>query len=163
MNTIQSVERIPSARLRAECKYMGVDYRGKTRSDMINDLKCVGLFEVDTRWPAKPPRIDTSNRKDDLSNVFIGNGAGKHELESNKLYIANDDTRRPLIGGDFKQKVVTIHDVLNIGESSKEIDSTTPGKLGDMRRHGASIYMYREGEGLHSGWYPIMFGSMVLF
>lgn len=160
---ICDIERVPSARLRAECKHLGVDSAGKTRSDMITDLKCAGLFEVNTRWPAKPPRIDTSDRKDDLSNLFLGNGAGKHETESNKLYIANSDTSQPLIGGDFKQRVVNIHNVLNIAESDQEIDSSTTGTVGDIRRFGPNIYMYREGDGIHSGWYPLMFGSMVLF
>ena len=36
---ISDVEHVPSARLRAECRHLGVEYSGKTRSDMITDLK----------------------------------------------------------------------------------------------------------------------------
>lgn len=158
-----AINGISSARLRAECKHLCIDYMGKTRSDMIVDLKNAGLFDVDTRWPAKPPRIDTSDRSDDLSNLFLGNGAGRYETGANKLYISNNDTTRPLIGGDFKKKVVNINEVLNIAESESEINASTPGEPGDIRRFGSSIYMFRVGEDIHSGWYPLVFGSMVLY
>ncbi len=38
------------------------------------------------------------------SNVFIGNGAGRYEMGSAKLYIANSDNAEPLIYGDFAEQ-----------------------------------------------------------
>lgn len=43
------------------------------------------------------------------SNIFIGNKAGSFETTSNKLYISNSSTVRPLIYGDFTTKCITVH------------------------------------------------------
>lgn len=48
-------------------------------------------------------------------NVFIGNMAGYFEDESNKLYIANNNTNNPLIYGDFAAATATINGNLGIG------------------------------------------------
>lgn len=42
-------------------------------------------------------------------NVFIGNEAGLNELGSDKLYIANSNTSRPLIKGDFAEKTLQLN------------------------------------------------------
>ena len=44
------------------------------------------------------------NNQVGIKNVFIGHYAGMHELESNKLYIANSATEHPLIYGEFDNK-----------------------------------------------------------
>ena len=41
-------------------------------------------------------------------NVFIGRRAGYYEEGSNKLYIANSDTQKPLIKGDFEKKTLRV-------------------------------------------------------
>lgn len=45
------------------------------------------------------------------NNTMIGLKAGRNELGSDKLYIANSETPTPLIYGDFAAKYVTIGDV----------------------------------------------------
>jgi hypothetical protein len=155
------VERVRSARLRSECKYMGIPVTGMSRMDMIHALKNTGYVTVDVRWPAKPPRIDTSDRSDDLSNVFVGNGAGKYENRANRLHIANSATRTPLIGGDFVERRVEIQNVLNVRESD-DVGANTPGEVGDIRRVGSCLYMYRADDRTHPGWYPIEFGPVVV-
>lgn len=159
------LERIRSDRLRKECLHLGISSVGLSRNDLINVLHSNGLYEIDLRFPAKPPLIDTSNRKDDLSNVFMGNGAGLHESRSNRLCIANDDTDEPLIGGDFKSKRVEVHDTLNIRDTylkRQELTADMPGEEGDLRRSGADLYMYRK-TNVHPGWYPIQFGSVMIY
>jgi hypothetical protein len=42
-------------------------------------------------------------------NVAIGTFAGYSETGSNKLYIANQDNDRPLIGGDFDLEILTVN------------------------------------------------------
>jgi hypothetical protein len=156
---LEQVEILPAHRLRGECRYFGIQTNGLSRMDMIYELKNRGLTEVDTRFDPKPPKIDTSDRSDDLSNVFIGNGAGLHEQRSNQLYIANNDTNDPLIHGDFKEKSVHISNVLQIQSSSFEADMK--GEEGDLRREGAYLYMYRSSN-VEPGWYPLSFGIIKL-
>lgn len=158
------IERVNVTRLRQECLHLGINCNGLSRNELINELKCVGLQYIDLRFPAKPPKIDTSNRKDDLSNVFVGNGAGLHEMRSNRLYIANCATDEPLLGGDFKEKRVEVHDTLNIMDVCNarcELSPDTPGVEGDLRRNGADLFMYRT-TNVHPGWYPIQFGSVMI-
>ena len=164
MSTKTCVEQVNVRRLRQECQYLGIDVHGLSRNEMVNELKCNGLTEIDLRFPAKPPKIDTSNRKDDMSNVFVGNGAGLHETRSNRLYVANSSTDEPLIGGDFKERRVEIHDVLNLKDvyrMRQELSPDTPGQEGDLRRSGSNLYMYRSTD-VHPGWYPIQFGSVMI-
>ena len=154
-----NIEAVPIHRLRSECLYFGIRSSGMSRNDLVLELKNIGLYEIDMKYPAKPPKIDISNRKDDLSNTLIGNGAGVDETRSNRLYIANDNTSTPLIGGDFKTNRVEINDVLNI--SSNEFESDTLGEEGDLRRIGSQLYMYRCTK-FHNGWYPILFGPVLV-
>jgi hypothetical protein len=159
------IEHVRSDRLRKECLHLGISSVGLSRNELIHELHAKGLYEIDLRFPAKPPLIDTSNRKDDLSNVFVGNGAGLHETRSHRLCISNDDTDEPLIGGDFKHKRVEIHDVLNIRDTylkRHELTADTQGEEGDLRRSGSELYMYRK-TNVHPGWYPLQFGSVMIF
>ena len=159
-----AIERVNVTRLRQECLHIGINGTGLSRNELINELKCAGLSEVDLRFPAKPPKIDTSNRKDDLSNVLVGNGAGLREMRSNRLYISNSATDEPLVGGDFKDKRVEIHDALNIMDVCNarcELSPDTRGVEGDLRRNGADLFMYRT-TNVHPGWYPVQFGPVMI-
>ncbi len=51
-------------------------------------------------------------------SVFIGNKAGYNELTSNKLYIQNSDTSKPLIFGDFETKELGFNGKVGIGTHS---------------------------------------------
>jgi hypothetical protein len=150
---------IPIHRLRSESLYLGLNPFGMSRNDLIMELRNQGLYEIDTRFPAKPPKIDTSNRKDDLSNTFVGNGSGLNETRSNRLYIANNDTQSPLIGGDFLKNKVEITHILNI--TNKYFESDEHGVEGDVRRNGNQLFMYRS-TNVHPGWYPIVFGPVLV-
>jgi len=156
----KTIEQVNVTRLRQECVHLGINGTGLSRNELINQLKCTGLSEIDLRFPAKPPKIDTSNRKDDLSNVFIGNGAGLNESRSNRLYIANNSSDEPLLGGSFHEKRVEIRDVLNIMDMYN-MDVDTIGIEGDLRRNGSELYMYRK-TNVHPGWYPILFGPVMI-
>jgi hypothetical protein len=48
-------------------------------------------------------------------NVFLGFMAGRNVSESNKLYIANSDTDRPLIWGDFLNAKLGFHGKVGVG------------------------------------------------
>jgi len=50
-----------------------------------------------------------SNNTGGTGNVGIGNCAGFYELGSDKLYISNTNTSRPLICGDFLNKTLTVN------------------------------------------------------
>lgn len=153
------IEQVHVSRLRDECKHLNLRYVGVPRSELITDLKSHGLVEIDLRFPAKPPLIDTSDRRDDLSNVYLGNGAGLHAKSANRLYISNDSSESPLIGGCFKSKCVDINHILNI--ASSEIDLTKEANEGDIRRNAGELFMYRC-TSTEPGWYPIKFGSIKL-
>ena len=157
---VTELQHVRSVRLRKECLHLGICCQGMSRTEMIHELHAKGLYEIDLRFPAKPPLIDTTDRSNDHSNVFLGNGAGLRERRSNRLCIANNDTEDPLIGGDFLEKRVELAQVLNIRESDN-LDPDTPGQEGDLRRIQKDLYMYRS-TGVHPGWYPISFGSVMV-
>ena len=48
------------------------------------------------------------------NNVFLGYKSGAQEKGSDKLYIANSDTTRPLIYGDFEKNEMTVHGSLDV-------------------------------------------------
>jgi hypothetical protein len=153
------IEKIPVSRLREECKHLHLRHVGVSRAELITDLQSHGLTEVDLRFPAKPPRVDTSDRSDDLSNVYLGNGAGLNTSQANRLYISNDSRETPLIGGCFKTQRVDIHNILNI--RSCVIDLNDPAEEGDIKREDGELYMYRS-TSTEPGWYPLKFGTIKL-
>ncbi len=55
-------------------------------------------------------------------NVFLGYKAGYSEINSNKLYIDNSDTTKPLIGGDFSTNNVDINGTIKIAGGSPGIN-----------------------------------------
>lgn len=153
------IEQVQVSRLRDECKHLNLRHVGVSRAELITDLKSHGLTEIDLRFPAKPPRVDTTDRSDDLSNVYVGNGAGLNTTRANRLYISNDSRETPLIGGCFQEKRVDIHDILNV--RSSVIDVKEPADEGDIRREDGELYMYRS-TSTEPGWYPFKFGSIKL-
>ena len=54
------------------------------------------------------------NANSKSGNVFIGYKAGFYETNNNKLYINNDSSNTPLIGGDFSTKQVNINGKLEV-------------------------------------------------
>jgi len=56
------------------------------------------------------------------SNVFIGYTAGYNETGSNKLYIDNRSTSKPLIYGEFDNDLVKIHGTLEMAEAVSPSD-----------------------------------------
>lgn len=127
---------------------------GMFRSDMVLRLRELGVESVDARTPPVCP----TNRATDPSNVFVGHLAGFSETRPNRLVISNRDTPTPLIAGDFERDTVTVHSCFRLGESV--VDSNTPGDVGDIRRHGSDLYMYRE-VGTRKGWYRLAFDYAV--
>ncbi len=79
------------------------------------------------------------------SNVFLGYRAGYNETGSNKLYIANDSTSKPLIYGDFSTKTVKIYSNLNINNAYTF--PTTDGITGQV--------LYTNGSGI-AGWKNVL-------
>ncbi len=53
-------------------------------------------------------------------NVFLGYKAGYYETGDNKLYIQNDSSSTPLIGGDFAADEVYLNAHVGVGTSSPE-------------------------------------------
>lgn len=51
-------------------------------------------------------------------NIFLGYKAGFYESGSNKLYIDNSDTVKPLIGGDFSSNELYVNGRLGIGDNT---------------------------------------------
>jgi len=148
---------INADRLRRELQTLGIRTVARSRAERVNSLEQAGVFEVDTTIPPRPPRIELTDRNCNVTNVFIGNGAGLNEKRNNKLHIANTNICS-LIEGDFEDKTVTIDNSLIL--QSSQIDPDCEGKEGELRREGNNLYMYRCNEGLISGWYPIEFGNI---
>ena len=83
-------------------------------------------------------------------NVFVGYMAGSQETGSNKLYIDNSSTTKPLISGDFEQDSVTINgDVKITGNlSADKVVSST----------GAAVMHFEEATGaVHIGQNSMVF------
>jgi hypothetical protein len=83
-----------------------------------------------------------------VGNVAIGYGAGENELGSNKLYINNNNSSTPLIGGDFSTGEVIINSGLTItglsGATNRMVIADTNGKLStqDIPTGGGSGMVY---------------------
>ena len=151
---ITNVEHVNASRLRIELQALGMDSHG-SRAELIMNLKQAGIYTVDTSV-CPPKAIDISQRYENRTNVYIGNGAGVHNKDDNKLYISNG---HDLIKGDFSKKCVCIDNVLHL--TSEEFESDLVGNEGDIRRESSNIYMYRC-TNIEPGWYPLSFGTMKL-
>lgn len=143
---------LPASRLKEELAAMGMETDG-SRSELVNKLHQAGIYEINTsiKYPAMHKNVY------DPSSVYIG--ARSNDTQTNRLQIAN--TNHMIVSGDFKQKIVNIHDCLHITET-KELSCDTPGTEGDIRLKGGILYMYRETD-VEPGWYGISFGRPLLF
>ena len=139
---------LPVSRLKEELATMGMETDG-CRSDLVNRLHQAGIYEINTsiKYPAMH------------KNVYDPSSSRSQEVQTNRFQIAN--TNQTILSGDFKEKVVKIHDCLHITET-KELSCDTPGTEGDMRLKGGILYMYRETD-VEPGWYGISFGRPLLF
>ena len=156
---ITPTENVGAARLKQELDALGTDPRGP-RADLVSRLMQAGVYEINTSVPPKQPKIDRVSRFPNHSSVLIGNGAKLEEHEDDKLLICNDSKREPLISGDFKTETVNIGKCLGL-KSNDDFGSHISGVEGDLRRSGSALYMYRSSD-VHPGWYPIVFGSVVI-
>lgn len=94
-------------------------------------------------------------------SVFIGHEAGKNETGGGKLYIDNSDTSKPLIGGDFSARTVTINGVLWVGSVAIASGSGSPEgvlalPVGSTFHRtdsggGSNLYVKESGTG-NTGW-----------
>lgn len=67
------------------------------------------------------------------ANVFLGWEAGAQELGSNLLYVANSNTKEPLIKGDFSAKTLAVN-----GTLSATIAAAKPTALGAVEKEVAT-------------------------
>lgn len=146
---IKDINNVHASRLRTELNALGLDTSG-SRSDLLIRLKQAGIFNIDIS------KIDTSKRYENKTNVYIGNGAGLHNINDNQLFISNNADSH-LIHGNFQKQYVNINNVLNIENSDFEAD--LEGNEGDIRRNGSNLYMYRCSN-VSPGWYIFQFGSI---
>jgi hypothetical protein len=143
--------------MRSELAALGMDRTG-SRSELMNRLRQAGIYNIDMNNPAPQPMIDVKDRYENNTNIYIGNGAGLHNKDNHKLFIANGHNPGDcIITGDFKEKKVTIQEIFNVKESEFEADLI--GTEGDIRRVGSDFYMFRC-TNTAPGWYPFQFGSM---
>lgn len=154
-----ATSKVTSARLRSECRALGIPVRNQSRNDMVISLQSNGLYEIDTQFPARAPKINVLDRRDDPTNVYLGNGAGLNNNVPNQLYISNSTTERPLIRGDFGNGRIELNHILNLRSTS--LDACRIGREGDIVRDGSGLYMFRSTE-VQPGWYPIQFGSVLI-
>ena len=139
-----------------------MDPRGP-RSELVSRLMQCGVYTINTDIEPMPKFADVSTKFPNHSSVLLGNGAQINNQKDEKLVICNkpSNSTDPLVLGDFKQKTVEISDCLKLKETPN-FNSDIPGAQGDIRRSGDTIYMYRCSS-VHPGWYPLQFGTMMLF
>lgn len=142
---------LSASRLKEELATMGMETDG-CRSDLVNRLHQAGIYEInaDVKYPAMHKNTY------DPSSVYIGS---RSDTETNRFQVAN--INQTILSGDFKQKIVNIHDCLHVMET-KELSCDTIGTEGDIRMKAGILYMYRETD-VEPGWYGISFGRPLLF
>ncbi|MCB0730395.1 MAG: tail fiber domain-containing protein [Ignavibacteriae bacterium] len=81
-------------------------------------------------------------------SVFLGYRSGFFETSSNKLYIENSDTNKPLIWGDFSTDSLQINGNLhvtgNITSDNSVLGATNLNELSDAKTDATSVFL---GEG----------------
>lgn len=80
------------------------------------------------------------NNSEGSRNVFIGYQAGENELLSDKLYIDNSNTNRPLIYGDFLNNDITINGTLHITEIAQLKPIEQPSACNTIDEVGTLYY-----------------------
>lgn len=92
-------------------------------------------------------------------NLFIGYNVGSNELGSDKLYIDNSDTDRPLIYGDFHENDIVINGTITIAETAKLRPMEQPSACNTIEEVGM-MYFDSEVDKVfvctrNSGWNPM--------
>ena len=143
---------LPASKLKDELAAMGMETDG-SRSELVNRLHQAGIYEInpDVKYPPMHKNVY------DPSSVYIG--TREKETIENRFQVAN--VNQTILSGDFKRKIVNIHDCLHI-EETHELACDTPGIEGDIRLKGGVLYMYRVTD-VEPGWYGISFGRPLLF
>jgi hypothetical protein len=149
---MEKVHNVQVSRLRNEMIALGMDSDG-SRNELVNRLNQAGIYEIDVTKKTSVPMLKMHH---DPTCVSIGS---KCEQHNNCLSIANN--QHTLISGDFKNRSVKIHDCLQL-ENTPDLNSDTPGNVGDIRICNGDLYVYRIANGV-DGWYPIQFGRMIIF
>lgn len=80
------------------------------------------------------------NNSEGDRNIFIGYRAGANAMSSDRLYIDNSDTSRPLIYGDFSQDHITIHGTLHITETAQLTPMEQPSTCTTIDEVGLVYY-----------------------
>ena len=81
-------------------------------------------------------------------NVFIGSDAGnnrKYKSKSNRLVIANTDTKKPLLAGDFKKRTLRIYGELS-ANTVKEVSDVRLKQEIEPLENGLSSVLRLEGK-----------------
>jgi len=99
-----------------------------------------------------------NNREGDR-NVFIGYRTGANEVTSDKLYIDNSDTARPLIYGDFSLDQITIHGTLHVTETAQLTPMEQPSSCNTIDEVGL-LYFDRDLDAVYvctraNAWQPL--------
>jgi hypothetical protein len=117
------------------------NYAGSSNIDGSSNT-CIGIFSG-------------FHNESGSGNVFLGNYAGNYEEGSNKLYIANSFTYRPLIYGEFDNKLLKINgDLYAIGDDGfDELGDEAIVTLGNVADHFYIKAVY--GEGVKIGAYAV--------
>ena len=152
------VQQVHRSRLIQELKVLGMDIRG-SRSELVSRLVQAGVYKLDPDASPLPEFVDRVTRFPNHSSVLIGNCAQADTNIDNQLVIGNN-AHEPLIRGDFAKGVVTLQKCLSLGNSENIGD--IEGMEGEIRRVDENLYMYRSTV-VCPGWYPIQFGTVVIF
>lgn len=148
------INRIHKNRLAQELNAMGLDPSG-SRSELLTRLYTAGIYDIHPEIPPPKKKMQLYNH----SNILLGQAAQLTNGESDKFIVHNTEVNKPLISGDFKNNSINLPTLINISES--EINPDIEGIEGDIRRNGSELYMYRS-TGVHPGWYPLTFGTVMI-
>jgi hypothetical protein len=148
------VENIPKHRLVQELNAMGLDPSG-SRSELITRLHMSGLYNIHSNIPPKKTELKLFNH----TNILLGSAANVSKDTDNTFMIHNIKENEPLLTGDFKTNTIELPKLVHLRESL--VNSDTPGREGDIRRMGSELYMYRTTD-THEGWYPLVWGSVMV-
>ena len=158
--TASRIDTVPAHRLKQELLALGIDHIGP-RADLVSRLRQAGVYEIHKDLPAQVAKLDRTARYPNHSSVLIGYGAfQENNIEDNTFVVSNKKGAGALIHGNFIDGKVTIKKCFALGETT-ELDPDVYGEEGDLRRIGANLYMYRNSD-VHPGWYPLLFGSVML-
>ena len=87
--------------------------------------------------------------QDGFGNVFVGYYAGINEIGSDKLYIANNETKTPLIYGEFDNRILKVHGQLQMVTSAASSDMRLKR---DIRPLESSLDKVMELQGVSYEW-----------